>query len=137
MFELVVTSGPAADLRIEVVGDLVLGREGADVTVPDPEASRRHAVVRPAAGGLEIEDLGSSNGTFVNDARISGPTRLAAGDRIRIGASSIQLESDQPPLAETVASAIPDDPAAMKGTVAAPPAPPSRKRGCNDAGNSW
>jgi pSer/pThr/pTyr-binding forkhead associated (FHA) protein len=128
MFALVVTSGPAADLRIEVVGDLVLGREGADVTVPDPEASRRHAVVRPAAGGLEIEDLGSSNGTFVNDARISGPTRLAAGDRIRIGASSIQVESDEAPTAETVVSPIPEgDAISAQATVAAPTptAPPA------------
>ncbi len=121
MFELVVTSDPTADLRIEVVGELVIGREGGDVTLADAEASRRHAVVRPAPGGLEIEDLGSTNGTFVNDARISGPTRLAAGDRIRIGASSIQVESAQAPTAKTVVAPRPTPSTAAEATLAGRP----------------
>jgi predicted component of type VI protein secretion system len=106
MFELVVRSGSAAGLRVEVAGDVVLGREGADVILSDPEASRHHAVVRLAAGGLEIEDLGSTNGTFVDQVRISGPTRLTAGARIRIGASEIQVQTDEV-VSETVISAIP------------------------------
>ena len=52
-----------------------------------PDDLRRHARVRPVDGGVEIEDLGSKNGTWVNGAQIDGPTRLAAGDVVGIGPS--------------------------------------------------
>ena len=77
--------------RIEVTGELVLGREG-DVPVDDEEVSRRHARVRPAGDAVEIEDLGSSNGTWVNGARISVPTRIGTGDDVRIGRTALRVE---------------------------------------------
>ena len=77
--------------RIEVTGDLVLGREG-DVLVDDEEVSRRHARVRPAGDVVEIEDLGSSNGTWVNGTRISVPTKIGAGDDVRIGRTALRVE---------------------------------------------
>lgn len=52
----------------------------------DPELSRQHARIRKTAGGdLEIEDLGSTNGTYVNDRRIQAPTRLRPGDVVEVG----------------------------------------------------
>ena len=74
---LVVTKGPLAGQRLELDGELVIGREGAPVTIEDSELSRRHAAVRPVMGGFEVEDLGSLNGTFVNGNRINVPTRVA------------------------------------------------------------
>jgi pSer/pThr/pTyr-binding forkhead associated (FHA) protein len=62
-----------------------IGRAGCDVELKDPDVSRRHAVVRRVDTGLAIEDLGSTNGTFVNERRISGIVELAVGDRIRFG----------------------------------------------------
>ena len=47
--------------------------------------SRRHAVVRALDGGLAVEDLGSTNGTFVNDTRIDGIAPLQPGDHVRFG----------------------------------------------------
>jgi pSer/pThr/pTyr-binding forkhead associated (FHA) protein len=44
-------------------------------------------VVRPIEGGMEIEDLGSANGTFVNGVAISGSQRLQDGDVVQVGAS--------------------------------------------------
>ena len=64
MATLVVTSGPAAGQRLEITGEIVIGREG-DLDVKDEEVSRRHAAIRPGAQGIEIEDLGSTNGTVV------------------------------------------------------------------------
>ena len=85
------TAGPLAGQRVEVASALVLGRQ-ADLVVDDPQVSRRHAVVRPAGDALEVEDLGSLNGTWVNGARIDGPTRLAPGDQVRVGDTSFEVE---------------------------------------------
>ena len=65
-------------------GDTI-GREGCEVVLPDPEVSRRHATIRDAGGSLAIEDLGSTNGTYVNDRRVHGVQVLAAGDTVRLG----------------------------------------------------
>jgi pSer/pThr/pTyr-binding forkhead associated (FHA) protein len=60
--------------------------------VNDAEISRRHASLRPVEGGLEISDLQSSNGTFVNGSRINGGHRLAPGDVIRMGDTTFDVE---------------------------------------------
>ena len=72
-------------------GDTV-GREGCDHELVDPEVSRRHAAFRQAEGGLAIEDLGSTNGTFVNERRVTGVGVLAPGDRLRFGNTVWLLE---------------------------------------------
>jgi pSer/pThr/pTyr-binding forkhead associated (FHA) protein len=70
-----------------------IGRAEADVELSDPDVSRRHAVIRLVDGGLAIEDLGSTNGTFVNERRISGIVELAAGDKVRFGNTVWRLET--------------------------------------------
>jgi hypothetical protein len=56
----------------------------------DPEVSRHHAQVRVAVGGgLEIDDLGSRNGTWVNGTRIRSATPLTSGDVVRVGSTSL------------------------------------------------
>jgi pSer/pThr/pTyr-binding forkhead associated (FHA) protein len=62
-----------------------IGRAGCDVDLSDPDVSRRHAVVRAVDGGLAVEDLGSTNGTFVNETPISGIVQISPGDRVRFG----------------------------------------------------
>jgi DNA-binding winged helix-turn-helix (wHTH) protein len=70
-------------------GDNVLGRTGVDVIELDSTTvSRRHALIK--VGDLAtIDDLGSKNGTYVEEQRLTGPVRLTDGDRIRVG--SFQL----------------------------------------------
>jgi pSer/pThr/pTyr-binding forkhead associated (FHA) protein len=77
---------------MEIDGDVVIGREGADLTIEDPELSRRHARVRPVDGGVEVEDLGSTNGTFVNGARVTTPRRLTRGDVVRVGQTDFRVD---------------------------------------------
>ena len=63
-----------------------IGREGCDVTLPDPDVSRHHATVRLLDNdSIAIEDLGSTNGTFVNEKKVRGITELNSGDRVRFG----------------------------------------------------
>jgi pSer/pThr/pTyr-binding forkhead associated (FHA) protein len=72
--------------RVVPIGvDVSIGREGCDVLLPDPEVSRRHAVLRAVGDDPAIEDLQSTNGTFVNDVRIAGATVLREGDEVRLG----------------------------------------------------
>ncbi|HEY7795271.1 MAG TPA: DHA2 family efflux MFS transporter permease subunit [Gaiellaceae bacterium] len=89
---LVGREGGVEGQRITVEGDVLLGREGADVLVDDPEVSRQHALVRPLDGGLEITDLGSVNGTYVNGERIHDPRRLVDGDVVTLGRNSFAVE---------------------------------------------
>jgi pSer/pThr/pTyr-binding forkhead associated (FHA) protein len=89
---LSVVSGNGAGKRVPVLGEIMIGREDADIVVPDDTASRRHAAVRPTAEGLELVDLGSSNGTFVNGARIEGSHSLSDGDEIAVAGTTIAVE---------------------------------------------
>ena len=117
MHRLRVLAGPLAGQVIEVAEAMVVGRQAADLVVDDPQVSRRHAGLDPAGGALEVEDLGSLNGTWVNGARIDGPVRLAAGDQVRIGDTTFEVE--------TVVEAPAGAPAGPVATEAAPaPVPP-------------
>ncbi len=69
---------------------VIIGRSPrADVVVSDPEISRRHVMLKGSADGLICQDLGSTNGTFVNGERISR-TILREGDVVRAGATIIK-----------------------------------------------
>ena len=72
-----------------------VGREGCDVVLADPEVSRRHALLRTTDSGPAVEDLGSTNGTFVNGQQITGLVQISVGDR---SASATQSGSCAPPL---------------------------------------
>jgi hypothetical protein len=95
MAHLVITSGQLEGRRIEVSRELVVGRENVDVEIDDAELSRRHFAVRPVAGGLEVEDLGSRNGTRVDGTRIDGPTRVRHGAVVTVGVTMLTVELPQ------------------------------------------
>lgn len=91
---LVIHEGAGAGSELPVDGELILGREhgSADFVIDDPGVSRRHARVIADNGGVIVEDLGSSNGTYVNGERIGGPVELGAGDEVQIGATVLGVE---------------------------------------------
>ncbi len=91
MATLRIRNGPLAGQTFEVVGELVIGREHAGVTIEDARASRRHALVRMAADGLKVEDLGSTNGTFVDGERLEGTKTVGDGTEIRVGSTVIEV----------------------------------------------
>jgi pSer/pThr/pTyr-binding forkhead associated (FHA) protein len=58
-----------------------------EIVLEDAFASSRHARIERQGGAVVLEDLGSTNGTYLNDELLSGPQPLHAGDRVRIGDS--------------------------------------------------
>lgn len=77
-----------------------IGRANAAITVADTEVSRRHVVVRPVEGGIHIQDLGSTNGTWLNGRRIAGPAVAGNGDVLRVGRTEFDVLVESP-IAET------------------------------------
>jgi hypothetical protein len=76
-------SGVAYDLR----GGATLGRGDVEIRLEDPFASSRHARISCQGRVVVIEDLGSTNGTYLNEQPLTGPQPLHEGDQIRIGDS--------------------------------------------------
>jgi class 3 adenylate cyclase/energy-coupling factor transporter ATP-binding protein EcfA2 len=117
---LLLTDGPLAGRRLslELQDTFVLGRADVDIAIDDPQISRRHAVIRSRPPILEVEDLGSLNGTWVNGERITGARALHPGDVVRLGATAAQVEHDAEGERATVAAAPPVD---VRGLRFAPP----------------
>lgn len=86
-----VVSGPLANKEFTVGSEATLGRgQGCQVQLPDPMVSQLHARLFRSDKGLHIEDLGSTNGTYLNGRKVGAAARLKKGDRVRVG--PIELE---------------------------------------------
>ena len=86
-FSLVIQEGPTPGLSAPLIQEtFLIGRDpSSDLHIQDIEVSRRHARLISQSGGHALEDLGSTNGTFVNGERIRTITVLHPGDSIRLG----------------------------------------------------
>ncbi len=74
-------------IAYDLMDGATLGRGDVEIRLEDPYASSRHARISREGHVLVIEDLGSTNGTYLNEEPLSGPQPLYDGDRIRIGDS--------------------------------------------------
>jgi hypothetical protein len=97
MGRLTVLKSPALEENTEFVLDskgISLGRAGEnDVRLDADEfASAQHARVEPRRDGVWIEDVGSTNGTFVNGKKLSRPRRLSQGDLVRVGETDLRFD---------------------------------------------
>jgi hypothetical protein len=80
--------GHVAGMEYEIAEGAVMGRgDQAEIRLEDPFASSRHARLTAQGGIIVLEDLGSTNGTYLNEELLSGPQPLHPGDRVRIGDS--------------------------------------------------
>ena len=94
---LVVLSSPALDEGDVVALDahpLTVGRgRNNDIALPEDDyASSRHARFEPRRDGVYVEDIGSTNGTFVNGIRLTRDRRLIPGDVVRVGETDLRFE---------------------------------------------
>lgn len=87
MAKLIIQTGKLAGKQLVVpTKEVLIGRdEGCYIRMGSPDISRQHCSLRATHEGVLVTDLGSSNGTFVNDSRISKPTVLTGGDHLRVG----------------------------------------------------
>src|SRR4051794_33316932 len=126
--QLIVVDGPNAGTEFDIAGSTVIGRDpSSGIVLDDAEASRRHASVSAAGDTITVEDLGSTNGTYVAGERIQGSRQVGSGDRIRIGTTvmEVRVGADAAPPAPEA-----DDPQATRiGGMAAPDAPPTAAAG--------
>jgi FHA domain len=123
MPNLLAETGPLAGQRFQVDTVLVVGRVAGDVVLSDPKVSSRHARFRALEdGGLEVEDLESTNGTHVAGTRIEGVTALSDGQTVRIGVTEFTVALDQ--VAATIIEPEPpaDDRTILERDVAPEPA---------------
>lgn len=89
---VVVIREPGRSALYLIVHDpLEVGRDCAGVLVADAEVSRRHVVLHPVAGGIEIRDLGSRNGSSIDGVSLDGQRRLDPGSTLRIGNTTVEL----------------------------------------------
>lgn len=91
--QLVVTGGQLAGTKLTLgEAQITIGRaEDSTLVITDDYASARHARLVPRSGQWFIEDLGSTNGTYLDRSKINGPTPVPIGVPIRIGRTSIEL----------------------------------------------
>jgi hypothetical protein len=93
-----VTSGrlvfPDGGVRVVDSRAITIGRGSQNDVALDADdfASARHARIEPRRDGVWVEDAGSTNGTYVNGARLSKPRRLSPGDVIRVGSTDLRFE---------------------------------------------
>ena len=91
---LTITQGSQAGQSAELADGVILIGRGADaqLNLDDDYVSTRHARVVNGDNGVYLEDLGSTNGSYVNGQRITAPTTLTLSDTIRIGRTTMRLE---------------------------------------------
>ena len=136
-FQLIMRSGPTPGAAFTLEGDqITVGRDSTnEIVINDAEVSRRHARLTFQGGKYVLEDLGSTNGTFVNGQRLAGPRVLKAGEVVSFGEQIVLVfESTNLDAGATMvsprAAAVPS----ASRPVMPPPPPPADYAGSVPAG---
>ena len=127
-FQLIMRTGPTPGATFTLEGDqLNIGRDSSnEITINDAEVSRRHARLTFQGGKYVLEDLGSTNGTFVNGQRLAGPRVLKAGEVVSFGEQIVlvfEVTTSDPgaTMVSPRAAAVPS----ISRPVTPPPPPPT------------
>lgn len=125
-FHLIMRSGPNPGQSYELTSsEIFIGRDiHNDIVINDAEISRKHARMVMQAGGYVLEDLGSTNGTFVNGQRLMGPHVLRPNELIMLG-ENISLVFETSYDADATVIAVPSQPPPVKSTPPRVTAPTS------------
>jgi len=108
-FKLSVRQGPRPNLVFELDADsYIIGREaGNEIVIEDPQVSRRHATLTRQGATYVLEDIGSTNGTYVNGKRVTAPVLLSDGDMVGL-ADTVVLAVQAPSTAGQDATVVSD-----------------------------
>jgi pSer/pThr/pTyr-binding forkhead associated (FHA) protein len=128
-FQFVMRSGPTPGVTFPLEGDqLIIGRDSTNaVAINDAEISRKHSRLSFQGGKYVLEDLGSTNGTFVNGQRLAGPVVLKPGDVVSFGEHIVlmydALNMDPGATIASSRKAVQASPPPMQPSAPPPPAP--------------
>lgn len=112
---------PLEPTALEEGTELLIGRKNSDLDLPHKQVSRKHLKIRRVGGRVEVEDLGSSNGTFLNEQRLAGKSPFVMGDRILVGPFELTLSGGSSELDETMDPSSTQAAAAWTGNLDATP----------------
>ncbi len=138
-FQLIMRSGPTPGAAFPLEGDqMTIGRDPVnEITINDAEVSRRHARLTFQGGKYVLEDLGSTNGTFVNGQRLAGPRVLKPGEVVSFGEQIVlvfeavnldpgaTMVSQRPAAVQAAPRPVPPPPVQYAGSVPASPVAPA------------
>ena len=133
MFTVVIIEKGGKKKRVQIAEDAaIIGREpGNDIVLAVGNVSKRHCRVTFLDGKFTVEDVGSTNGTYVNGRRIPGPTLVGAKDKVYVGEFIIMLDAgvdsgevDEPSDAANLPSRPPPPPVPRPKTRRSAPPPP-------------
>jgi len=139
-FQLIMRTGPTPGAAYTLEGDqMTIGRDSTnEIVINDAEISRRHSRLTFQGGKYVLEDLGSTNGTFVNGQRLAGPRVLKTGEVVSFGeqivlvfemntvdagATMVSPRAAAVPSLSRPATPPPPPPAEYAGSIPASPAP--------------
>jgi len=119
-------SVPTRTHEVEPGQELIVGRQATcQILIAQPSVSRKHARIFCDATGVNVQDLGTANGTYVNDQRIQGTSMLRPGDIVRPGqareANPVVLRFEDP--SAVLLDALADDEKSSSGILPKPPRP--------------
>lgn len=126
-YQLIMRSGPTPGAAYNLESDqITIGRDSSNgITINDAEISRRHARLTFQGGKYILEDLGSTNGTFVNGQRLAGPRVLKPGEVVSFGEQIVLVfeANTFDPGATVVSPRAAAVPSASRPVMSPPPAP--------------
>jgi len=98
MPDLIVQTGKHQGKKLKLPeAEVVIGRdESCQIRLASDDVSRRHCLLTPAADGLIVRDLGSRNGTYVNETLVESEARLEPGDQLRVGPMTFRVSGRKP-----------------------------------------
>jgi hypothetical protein len=122
---LVMRSGPNPGKAFDLTADVIsIGRESTnDIVIQDSEISRNHARIIRRGGGFLVEDLGSTNGTFINRQQVSSPRAMVPGDEVGFGENVVLVFEGEGAPATVAASSARGRGATRQAPPPPPPAP--------------
>ena len=104
-YRLILSTGSPHEFEL-TRAEVVIGRDpSVDLTISSPAVSRRHARLLREGNGYVLEDLGSSNGTYLNNEKLTGRRTLKSGDQIRLG-QAVTLVYEAPRVEESQATVV-------------------------------
>jgi pSer/pThr/pTyr-binding forkhead associated (FHA) protein len=133
MYTLILKTGSGSSTRFPLFSTVInIGRDPGNIIVlGDTSVSRNHAQVMVEEGAVYVQDMGSQNGTYVNDRKIVGKAKIEVGDKLIVGNYNFVLQEKEDEYADLESNQTVIDSNSPAQTAPAPPEPPTQRYNTN------